>query len=194
MSRRIDQQARQLELEPDDEEEEHDAELGDAAHRLGLADERQAGRADDDAGGEVAEHGAQAEAPEQRHGDHGRGAEHQDRRQEAGVRGGARHGGGVTSGGNGKRREACQRMDAPQVSSRSAGRLCIASMGMQAASTSRGAAHAPTRTASVARPRRSAGGPNCQRRASGLRPTSRRSAGLSIVGLDSRPLLATCSP
>ncbi len=48
-------QPRQLELEPDDEEQEHDAELGDAADGLGLADERQAGRADDDAGGEVAE-------------------------------------------------------------------------------------------------------------------------------------------
>ena len=77
------EQPRRLELEPDDEQQEHDAELGDVADGLGLADERQAGRADGDAGGEVAEHGAEAEAPEQRHGDHRRGAEDQDRRQEA---------------------------------------------------------------------------------------------------------------
>ena len=79
-------QPRQLELEPDDEEQEHDAELGDAADGLGLADERQAGRADDDAGGEVAEDAGEAEAPEQRHGDHRRGAEDQHRRQEARMR------------------------------------------------------------------------------------------------------------
>ncbi len=70
---------RQLELEADDEQQQHHPELGDPRHHLRVLDERQAERPDRHAGGEVAEDAALPEASEQWHGDHGRGAEHQDR-------------------------------------------------------------------------------------------------------------------
>jgi hypothetical protein len=50
-----------LELEADQEEQEHDAELGEGIDRLGLADELQAPGADGDAGKEIARHRAQAQ-------------------------------------------------------------------------------------------------------------------------------------
>ena len=62
-------------------EQEHDAEFGHGADRLRIGDERQARRSDRDARREIAEHGAQTDQPEQRHGDDGGGAECQDRRQ-----------------------------------------------------------------------------------------------------------------
>ena len=57
----------------------------------GLPDERQSGGADDDACGEVAQHGAEAEQPEQRNRHDGGAAECQDRRQETDVGGCIRH-------------------------------------------------------------------------------------------------------
>ena len=64
-------------LEPDHEEEHHDAELGGVQDRLRLGEQCQPERADDEAGREVAEHGAEADAAEQGHG-HDGGAKQRD--------------------------------------------------------------------------------------------------------------------
>ena len=58
-----------LQLEPDHEQQQHDAELGEVQDVLDVVEQAQAPGADHDAGGKVAEHGAQLEAPEQRYGD-----------------------------------------------------------------------------------------------------------------------------
>ena len=62
-------QPRWLHFEADDEQEHHDAEFGDVKDGLGLGEDAQAERADDQAGGEIAEDGAEPHAPEDRHGD-----------------------------------------------------------------------------------------------------------------------------
>ena len=67
-------QPRGLELQPDQEEEQHDAELGRVLRALGLRDEAQAPGADQDARGDVAQHAAELQSPEERHDDHGRRA------------------------------------------------------------------------------------------------------------------------
>ena len=65
---------RRLELEPDDEQHDDDAELGEV-HDMGAlgSDDAEHGRPDDDAGDEIAEDGAQAEARGDRHREHGGG-------------------------------------------------------------------------------------------------------------------------
>ncbi len=62
-----------LELEADDEEQEHDAELGEVQDVVDVGDEPQAPGSDQHAGGEVAEHGAEAELACQHDRDYGGG-------------------------------------------------------------------------------------------------------------------------
>jgi hypothetical protein len=66
-------QALRIELQPHQEQQQHDADLAEAQHRLGLRDQCQAPGSDCHARGEKAEHRAQAEALEDRHGDNARG-------------------------------------------------------------------------------------------------------------------------
>ncbi len=65
-------QPRRLELESDQEQQQHHAQLGDVQRGFGVADEAEAPRADDRARGEIAEHRAQLQPPEQRDDDHRR--------------------------------------------------------------------------------------------------------------------------
>ena len=60
---------RRLQLEPDHEQQQHDAEFGEAQDVLDVLEEPQPPGPDHDAGGEVPEHRAEFEASEQRHGD-----------------------------------------------------------------------------------------------------------------------------
>jgi hypothetical protein len=60
-------QTRWLQLEPDREQQHHDAELGEMQDALDIRDEPEAPRADDGTGGKVPEHGAQLEAAEERY-------------------------------------------------------------------------------------------------------------------------------
>jgi hypothetical protein len=62
-----------LEIQSDEEEQQHDAKFREAADRLGVRHELRSPRADGHAGGEKAEHRAQTEAREQRHCDHAGG-------------------------------------------------------------------------------------------------------------------------
>ena len=62
--------ALRVELQADEEEQQHHAELGELQHRLRIRDQAQAPGADDHAGDQIAEHRAQAQATKQRHGDH----------------------------------------------------------------------------------------------------------------------------
>ena len=66
-------EALRLELEPDDEQHQHDAELGKMQDRLDVLDEPQSPRTDRHAGEEIAEDGAQAQALRERHAQHRRG-------------------------------------------------------------------------------------------------------------------------
>ena len=65
-------QPRRLHLEADDEEEHHDAEFGDVQDRLGVVKDGEPERADDQAGGEIAQDRAEPEPPEDRHRDDAR--------------------------------------------------------------------------------------------------------------------------
>ena len=60
-------QPRGLHLQPDDEQEHHDAKFGDVQDGLGFGENAQAERADDKAGGEIAEDRAEAQPLEDRH-------------------------------------------------------------------------------------------------------------------------------
>ena len=66
-------QPRRLHLQADDEQEHHDAELGDCRIAAGSCDQAQPERADREPGREVAQHRAEAQPPEDRHGDDARG-------------------------------------------------------------------------------------------------------------------------
>jgi hypothetical protein len=66
-------QAVRFELEADQEQQQHHAELGEVQGVFDIGDELQAVGADQDAGRQVAEHGAHAEAFRERHRDHGGG-------------------------------------------------------------------------------------------------------------------------
>jgi hypothetical protein len=55
-----------LELEADQEQHQDDAELGETEHRLGVGDELEAPRPDQDAGEEIADDRAEAEKPRHR--------------------------------------------------------------------------------------------------------------------------------
>ena len=59
MSRRMASSVRELQLEPDDEEQQHDAELGHAAHRGGVGEQPEPGRADGEPRREIADDGAE---------------------------------------------------------------------------------------------------------------------------------------
>ena len=65
---RSDHSRARLELQPDEEQHQHDAELGEVQDLLRVGDERQAPGPDGDAGDEVADDRAQPEQPRQRHG------------------------------------------------------------------------------------------------------------------------------
>jgi hypothetical protein len=71
-------QPRGLHLQPDDEQEHDDAELGDVQYGLRIGEQAEAERADDEAGDEVAEHRAQPDALEDRHGDDAGGEQGDD--------------------------------------------------------------------------------------------------------------------
>jgi len=64
---RHDPQARRLQLEADDEEQQYDAELRDLADVGEVVEEAQAPRPDDEPGRYIAEDGAQVQESEQRH-------------------------------------------------------------------------------------------------------------------------------
>ena len=68
-----DPQARRLQLQADDEQQQHDAELGDLREPADVADQVQAPWADDQARGDVAEDRGQAHQAKQRHRDDGGG-------------------------------------------------------------------------------------------------------------------------
>ena len=78
-------QPRRLHLEPDDEQEHHDAELGDVQDRLRIGEQAEAEGPDDEAGGEIAEHGAEPEPLEQRHRDDAGGEQRDNLDQFAGI-------------------------------------------------------------------------------------------------------------
>ena len=59
---------RWLQFEPDDEEQEHDTEFGEVQDVVGVVNETESERPDDDAGGQVSEHRAETETATQ--GDH----------------------------------------------------------------------------------------------------------------------------
>ena len=67
-------------LQADEEQQHHDAELGDAGDRVDVGDEPQPRRADQRAADQVAEHAAEAEAA--REGDHQNGGREEDRQDE----------------------------------------------------------------------------------------------------------------
>ena len=73
-----DPQARRRQLEADDEQQHHHAQLGHRHRALDVLDQLEPVRPHHRAGDEVTEHRAEAEAPEQRHGDHRRQQEDQD--------------------------------------------------------------------------------------------------------------------
>ena len=54
-----------MKLQPDQEQQQHDAELGDVQHLLRRVDQAEAVGADQRAGDEIAEHRAEAEPAEQ---------------------------------------------------------------------------------------------------------------------------------
>ena len=58
-------------LEPDQEQEQHDAQFGDVQDGLRVVEERETEGADQQAGTEIAEDGTQAELAKQRDGDDG---------------------------------------------------------------------------------------------------------------------------
>ena len=70
-------QPRRMELEPDQEEQQHDAEIGDVEHLFRCVDEAEPLRPDQGAGDEIAEHRAEPEFAEQ-HDERHRRAEHDD--------------------------------------------------------------------------------------------------------------------
>ena len=77
-------QPRRLHLQPDHEQEHHHAEFGDVQNGLRVRGQPQPERADDEAGGEIAEHGTEAGALEQRNRDHG-GAQERDHVRQIGT-------------------------------------------------------------------------------------------------------------
>ena len=79
-----------LQLEADDEEQDDHAELGEVQDALHVGHEPEAEGPDEHAAGEVGQHRAQPEAPEQRHGDHRRRQEQRDLGEQAGHRLGRR--------------------------------------------------------------------------------------------------------
>src|SRR6185295_433470 len=79
-------QPARLKLEPDDEQQQRDADLGHAGQLLGVADQPERFRPDQRAGDDVAERRAELEAAEQRDEDQ-RGAEHDRAAFEDGSRG-----------------------------------------------------------------------------------------------------------
>ena len=64
-------QPRRLHLQPDHEQEHHHAEFGDVQDGLRIGEPAQAERTDDEAGRQIAQHGAEPEPLEHRHRDDG---------------------------------------------------------------------------------------------------------------------------
>jgi hypothetical protein len=64
-------QARRLQLQADDEQQQHHAELGEMKDPVDIGEQLEAPGADDDAGREIAEHRTEAQAARDRHRDHG---------------------------------------------------------------------------------------------------------------------------
>jgi len=74
-----------LHLQANDEQEHDDAEFGDVQDGLRVRKEAEPERPDDQPGGEIAEHRAQAQAPEQRHRDDTRRQQHHHTHQVVSV-------------------------------------------------------------------------------------------------------------
>ena len=75
-----------LQFQPDDEEQHHHAELGDAEHRAGILEQAEAEGPDGDAGDQVAEDRTEAEALEDGDGNHPRAEQGDGRDQVNAVR------------------------------------------------------------------------------------------------------------
>ena len=73
----------ELEFEPDQEQQHHDAELGDRDDAFGRAERRDPVGADDDAGDQVGHDRGEAEPAGDRYAQHRGGEQHQSERQEA---------------------------------------------------------------------------------------------------------------
>jgi hypothetical protein len=69
-------QARGLQLEANDEQQQHHAELGEVHHAFDVVDHRQAERTDHQARGQITEDGAQPQPTEQGHRQHGGAQKH----------------------------------------------------------------------------------------------------------------------
>ena len=78
------QQPAGLQLEPDDEEQQHHAELGEVQDALHVRHQPEAEGTDEHPAGEIGQHRAQPEAPEQRHGNHRGRQEQRDLGEQAG--------------------------------------------------------------------------------------------------------------
>ena len=88
MSRRMAMSRAELEFEPDQEQQQHDAELGRPAMMLsGVPEYAEAIGADDDAGDEIGDDRREPELARDRHADHGRGEQHEGKSDEADLSG-----------------------------------------------------------------------------------------------------------
>ena len=74
-----------LQFEPDQEQHHDDAEFGEMQDRAAIGDETDAVWADQDAGDEIAEHGAEPGQLGRRHHDDGGGDENEDRQEQIGF-------------------------------------------------------------------------------------------------------------
>ena len=77
------EQARQLELEPDQEQQHHDAELGDREDALGRVEQLQPVGADDHARQQVGDDRREPREARDRHADHGGGEQHEGEAEQA---------------------------------------------------------------------------------------------------------------
>ena len=77
------QQPAELELEPDQEQQHHDAELGDRDDAFRRRERREPVRADDDAGDEIGDDGRQPEPARDRHAQDRGGEQHEAEREKA---------------------------------------------------------------------------------------------------------------
>ncbi len=182
-------EALRLELEADQEEHQHDAELGDLQHVLGPRDELQPPRADQDAGAEVADDRTEAEEARQGNGEDRGGEIDEAAGQPVGV---------PPSGGLHRRDRSAARSAALRTRRIPRGRRARASPDSRRAAvrTCRACAASSASLARARRAARAAAGSACRtaprsaRRAAGRR---RRSSGCSCRAGTS-PRGRRCSP
>ena len=77
------EQAGQLELEPDQEQQHHDAELGDGEDALGRVEDAEPVRADDHAGHQIGDDRRKPREARDRHADHRGGEQHEREAEQA---------------------------------------------------------------------------------------------------------------